>query len=100
MADGGTPRCSYVRSYRQGPSEFNVTGSLKTWSIISDIHKINVPTLLTNGGYDEAQDSVITPFFKLIRKVKWYTFGNSAHMAHWEERERYMRLAGDFLTQY
>ncbi|KAI0939820.1 hypothetical protein AcV5_001105 [Taiwanofungus camphoratus] len=84
----------------QGPSEFNVTGSLKTWSIISDIHKINVPTLLTNGGYDEAQDSVITPFFKLIRKVKWYTFGNSAHMAHWEERERYMRLAGDFLTQY
>ncbi|OBZ76116.1 L-amino acid amidase [Grifola frondosa] len=53
-----------------GPSEFHVIGSLKDWSILDEIHKINVPTLLLNGAYDEAQDSTVVPFFKSIPQVK------------------------------
>lgn len=84
---------------RNGPSEFHITGSLKEWSVIPELHKITVPTLLLNGRYDEAQDSVVEPFFKEIQsKVKWYTFSESSHMPQYEERELYMKHVGDFLT--
>ncbi|KAJ7593296.1 Alpha/Beta hydrolase protein, partial [Mycena floridula] len=80
-----------------GPSEFTITGSLKTWSVIKDIPKINVPTLLTNGRHDEAQDSTMQPFFDGIQKVKWVQFANSSHTSHLEERERYMEVVSKFL---
>ena len=40
-----------------GPSEFTVVGSLKTWSVVDDLHKIEVPVLVLNGEFDEARDS-------------------------------------------
>ncbi|KAI1796911.1 proline-specific peptidase [Ganoderma leucocontextum] len=81
-----------------GPSEFNVTGSLRDWSILKDISKINVPTLLLNSVHDEAQDNVIAPFFHSIPKVKWFTFAESSHMPQYEEREKYMQVVGSFLV--
>ncbi|KAJ7191611.1 proline-specific peptidase [Mycena pura] len=82
-----------------GLSEFCVTGPLKDWSIIAEAHKINVPTLLLNGHYDMAQDSVMTPYFARIPQVKWFTFSESSHMAHFEEREKFMEIVGNFLVQ-
>ena len=43
-------------SPRNGPSEFTVIGSLKTWDVRDQLHNINVPTLVINGEYDEARD--------------------------------------------
>ena len=43
-------------SCRNGPSEFTVIGSLKTWDVREELHKIKVPTLVINGEYDEARD--------------------------------------------
>lgn len=59
---------------RNGPSEFNVTGSLRTWSVVDEVHKIDVPTLVTNGAKDEARDSVVEPFVAGIHNVKWVRF--------------------------
>lgn len=39
-----------------GPSEFTVVGSLQDWSIVDQVHKISVPTLVLNAEYDEARD--------------------------------------------
>jgi len=50
---------------------------MKTWSMLDEAGKISVPTLLLNGAYDEAADSVIYPFFKLIPHVKWVQFAVS-----------------------
>ncbi|CDO68701.1 hypothetical protein BN946_scf184652.g28 [Trametes cinnabarina] len=85
--------------YRNGASAFYVVGSLKDWSILDDAHKISLPTLLLNGAYDRATDSSVYPFFKLIPKVKWFTFAESSHTPHWEEREKFMKLAADFLSE-
>lgn len=84
--------------YRAGPSEFHTTGTLKTWNILDDLHKITQIVLLLNGRYDEAQDSVITASFLRIPKAKWVTFAESSHMPHFEERERFLEAVGDFLT--
>jgi len=83
---------------RQGPSEFHVTGTLKEWTVIDDIPKIAVPTLLVNGRYDEAQDSVMYPFFQRLNKVKWVQLSNSGHVGHLEETDRCLEIVGDFLT--
>ncbi|CCL98479.1 uncharacterized protein FIBRA_00477 [Fibroporia radiculosa] len=83
----------------QGPSEFTLTGNFKTFELVSELHKIKIPTLLLNGAYDEAQDMVLEPAFREIPKVKWFTFAKSAHVAQWEEREKCMEIVGAFLSQ-
>ncbi|TEB33402.1 alpha/beta-hydrolase [Coprinellus micaceus] len=45
-----------VYSTMWGPNEFTAAGVLKNWSVVDDISKITVPTLLTNGGQDEVTD--------------------------------------------
>ncbi|KAH9478777.1 L-amino acid amidase [Psilocybe cubensis] len=81
-----------------GPSEFKIQGSLKNYSVVDQIHKINVPTLLTNGRYDEVTEELVAPFFDILPKVKWVVFADSSHLAHFEERERYMATVTSFLT--
>lgn len=84
---------------RNGPSEFNVIGSLKGWDITPELHKINVPTLLINGNYDEAQDITMEPYFREIPgKVKWVRFPESSHCPHLEETGAFVEAVGNFLT--
>ena len=80
-----------------GPSEFHVIGSLKTWSIIDRLHKIEVPTFLISGKYDEATSATVQPFKDNIKDVRWQIFENSSHMPHVEETELYMKSVGAFL---
>jgi len=71
---------------------------LKDWSVVDELHKINVPTLLLNGKYDAATDEVMQPFFDIIEKVKWVRFAESSHMPHLEELEEFLKVLGGFLT--
>jgi pimeloyl-ACP methyl ester carboxylesterase len=83
---------------RNGPSEFTVVGSLKTWSVVDEVHKIKIPVLLINGEHDEAQNVCMAPFFRGIPKVKWVTISDASHMSHVERRDEYMQIVADFLT--
>ncbi|KAJ7136100.1 proline-specific peptidase [Mycena epipterygia] len=87
-----------VYSTMIGPSEFNITGTLKDWTIVDGLHKISVPTLLVNGKYNQAQDIAVLPFFHKIPKVKWVQFAQSSHTPIFEEKERYLEVMGAFLT--
>ncbi|KAJ7076113.1 proline-specific peptidase [Mycena belliarum] len=87
-----------VYSTMIGPSEFNITGTLKEWNVVDDLGRIHVPTLLINGRYDDAQDVAVVPFFEKIPRVKWVQFAESSHMPFFEEKERYLKVLGDFLS--
>lgn len=81
-----------------GKSEFDVSGSLKGWTLLQDLQKIKYDVLITNGRFDEAQDEVVEPFFRLLGgKVKWVQFANSSHLSHHEERQRFIQVTGEFL---
>ncbi|KAJ7792084.1 proline-specific peptidase [Mycena leptocephala] len=68
------------------------------WDITDKIHLMrHVPTLLINGEYDYLTDKVCAPFYWGIDRIKWVKFALSSHMPHWEERERYMQVVGQFL---
>ncbi|ETS81527.1 hypothetical protein PFICI_06529 [Pestalotiopsis fici W106-1] len=84
----------------QGPSEIVITGNLKDWDGSKEAQNINVNALLLNGRHDEVTELCVEPWFKAIPKVKWVVFENSSHMAHWEERDRFVELVGTFLTSH
>lgn len=73
-------------------------GSLRDWTIIPDIPKIHVQTLLLYGRYGHSQEKALKPFFESIPRDRWVTLENSSHMGSWEERKRYIELMGDFLS--
>ncbi|GJJ14121.1 hypothetical protein Clacol_008378 [Clathrus columnatus] len=83
-----------------GDHEFETNGTLRGWSSINELDKINIPTLIMNGRYDTAQDKVMKPFFDRIPRVRWIQFSESSHTAHLEiERERVMEVVIEFLTE-
>ncbi|CCL98815.1 uncharacterized protein FIBRA_00820 [Fibroporia radiculosa] len=81
-----------------GPSEFTITGTLKTWSVVDRLHLMSVPTLLINSAQDEAQDVCVSPLFMKIPHVKWVQLSRSSHMHFMEEPERYFSILGEILT--
>lgn len=83
-----------------GPSEFHVIGTLKTWSAVDKVHQIAAPTLLISGKYDEAAPSVVQPFADRIPDVRWHVFEHSSHVPHIEERHAYMDLVQQFIDEH
>ncbi|KAF9523932.1 Alpha/Beta hydrolase protein [Crepidotus variabilis] len=88
-----------VRRSMYGPLNFQVTGSLKGWTIIHDAHKISVPTLVTHGKRDQANQTAVEPLLKEIPNVQGVEFENSGHMAHFEEAAKFTRVVSKFLSE-
>jgi L-proline amide hydrolase len=83
-----------------GPSEFHVVGSIRDWQAKDRLHEIRVPTLLVSGRHDEATPALQHVLLEGIAGSEWICFEKSSHMPHVEERERYMQVVGDWLTQH
>ena len=88
-----------VYTLMNGPNEFHVIGTLKTWSVIDRLPSIDVPTLIISGRYDEATPATVQPFKDGIKGARWEIFEQSSHMPHVEEQEDCMRIVGAFLNQ-
>jgi len=80
-----------------GQSEFNLTGTLKDWSIVDILHRIPYSTLLISAPLDEVQEAAFLPFFTNIPKVKWVEIPTSTHLAMFEDPERYFDVLLKFL---
>ena len=87
-----------VYNTMNGPSEFHVIGTLKTWDITDRLHEIKVPTLLLSGRYDEATPIIVEPIQRSIPGSEWIIFENSSHMPHVEETDLYLQVLNRFLT--
>ncbi|KAI0896187.1 proline-specific peptidase [Annulohypoxylon nitens] len=86
-----------------GPSVFDCSGSLRSWTSISRLPQITAPTFVYNGQYDTSQDIGQEPFFELIPRVRWVTFQNGSHMCHLDGgglKERVLKMVGEFLVQH
>jgi proline-specific peptidase len=92
---------SYPEVYNvmNGPSEFHVIGSLKTWDITERLPEISVPTLLLSGRHDEATPMIVETIQRRIPGSEWVIFEESSHMPHVEETERYLQVFSKFLTR-
>ncbi|MFO1055613.1 MAG: proline iminopeptidase-family hydrolase [Dongiaceae bacterium] len=80
-----------------GPNEFYVVGTLRSWSVIDRLERIDVPTLIISGRHDEATPACVQPYADRIKGARWVIFENSSHLPHIEETEACLKLVGDFL---
>jgi L-proline amide hydrolase len=88
-----------VYNTMNGPNEFFVIGSLKTWSVIDKVSAINVPTLLISGRYDEATPAVVQPFADNIKGARWVVMEKSSHLPHVEETAKCIKTVAEFLDE-
>ena len=88
---------SEVYHVMNGPSEFYVTGTLKSWTIVDRLGEITLPTLIISGRYDEATPAIAETVHNGIPGSQWILFENSSHMCHAEERDRCMKVVATFL---
>jgi proline-specific peptidase len=82
-----------------GPSEFHATGTLRDWDIRHRLGEIQTPTLITSGRHDEATPAMTEAMHRSIPGSEWVIFEHSAHLAHVEEPERFIRVLGEFLER-
>lgn len=80
-----------------GPSEFQVIGSLRDWNITSRLHDVRVPALVISGEHDEATPNVIRPLAQALPVARWELIGDASHTPHLEQPERFLGLVESFL---
>jgi L-proline amide hydrolase len=56
-----------------------------------------VPALIVSGRHDEAGLPLQAELLNGLRTAELTIFGDSSHMPHWEERDRYMQVVGSWL---
>jgi proline-specific peptidase len=86
-----------IYNYMQGPSEFLITGTLKTYDVTSSLGTIRVPTLYTVGEFDEADPPTIRRFAARTPGARVEVIPGAAHITTWDNPEGMVRVVREFL---
>jgi proline iminopeptidase len=86
-----------VYNHMQGPSEFTITGTLKTYDVTPLLGTIKVPTLYTVGEFDEADPPTIRRFASLTPGATVEVIPGAAHVTTWDNPEAMLRVVRRFL---
>jgi proline-specific peptidase len=86
-----------IYNYMQGPSEFTITGTLKTYDVTPLLRTIRVPTLYTVGEFDEADPPTIRRFASLTPGATVEVIPGAAHITTWDNPEAMLRVVRRFL---
>jgi proline-specific peptidase len=88
-----------VYAVMNGPTEFDVVGRLRDWDRSAELGRIDVPTLITCGRYDELTPACSQTLLEGIPDARLEVFEESAHVAHLEEADRYAEVVEAFLEE-
>jgi proline-specific peptidase len=88
-----------VYNTMNGPSEFTVTGTLKTWDIMDRLGEIRVPTLLVGGRHDECTPGHLADMHQRIPGSQLRTIEDASHLCFAEQPAEFTALANDFLDR-
>jgi proline-specific peptidase len=95
FAEAGYP----VYTTMNGPSEFTVTGSLKTWDVMDRLGEIDVPALLVGGRYDECRPSHLEEMHRRIAGSQLAIIEDASHLCFAEQPQQFMDLVNTFLDR-
>ncbi len=70
-----------------GKSELFGTGTLKDWNDEELLFKVNVPTLIMSGAYDESTPAMNKLMNEGIKNSKWVLLKNSHHIGYVEDAD-------------
>jgi proline iminopeptidase len=86
-----------VYNYMEGPSEFTITGTLKTYDATPFLKNVKVPVLYTVGEFDEASPAIVKRFASMTPGSRYYVIPGSAHLSEWDNPEAMVKEIRDFL---
>jgi len=87
-----------VYTTMNGPSEFTVTGTLKTWDIMDRLGEITVPTLLVGGRYDECRPAHLEEMHRRIPGSQLEIIEDASHLCFAEQPDEFTALVNAFLA--
>ncbi len=88
-----------IYNYMQGPSEFTITGTLKTYDATPLLGTITVPTLYTVGEFDESDPPTIRRFGILDARSHGGGHPGAAHITTWDNPEAMLGVVRRFLRK-
>ena len=71
------PNGNQVYEYMWGASEFSATGTLKDYDRTRDLNKVQAPTLLVCGQYDEATPKTARRYARMIPDARFVEIKNA-----------------------
>jgi proline iminopeptidase len=83
-----------------GPSEFTCTGTLRGAEFTGLLPRIEQPTLLTCGCFDEATPETTAWYHSLIPEAEMRVFEDASHNHHLEHPAEYLDLVRAFLRKH
>ena len=87
-----------VYNTMNGPSEFTVTGTLKTWDIMDRLPEIGVRTLLVGGRYDECTPGHLEEMHRRIAGSQLVIIEDASHLCFAERPEEFNTVINSFMT--
>ena len=88
-----------VYNTMNGPSEFTVTGTLKTWDVMDRLGEIGIPTLLVGGRYDECTPGHLAEMNKRIPGSQLAIIEDASHLCFTEQPAEFTSLVNTFLDR-
>ena len=79
--------------------EFHVIGTIRDWDITPQLGRIQVPTLLFCGRYDEVTPATVEPAHHAIPGSEFVVMKQSSHMSQAEEPETTLALVRGFISR-
>ena len=86
-----------IYNYMQGPSEFTITGTLKTYDATPFLKSVKVPVLFTVGEFDEADPPTVKRQAQMTPAAKYAVIPGAAHIVQWDNPDETNRVVRDFL---
>ena len=91
------PNGNLVYEAMWGPSEFEPTGTLKSYDAVSELGRIKVPTMIICGQYDEATPDTGVKYANKITGCTFAEIKGASHSIWAEKPARIRRVINEFL---
>jgi proline-specific peptidase len=87
-----------INAAMMGQDPYEVTGTLRGWTVEDRLASMTVPTLVLGGEYDELNAASRQPFIEKIPDVRGHVFANASHVAFSETPQEFRDVTAAFLA--
>ena len=86
-----------VYQFMWGPSEFNATGTLRSWDRMDALPTLTLPTLFTVGEFDETFPATVRASARRVEGSRFVELAGAAHLTFNDSPEESVRVMREFL---
>lgn len=85
--------------YMQGPSEFTISGTLKSYDATPFLNQVRVPVLYTVGELDSSNPEIVKRHAALTPGASAVVIPGARHVTTWDNPDVHVKVVRDFLRE-